>query len=181
MELIYLFFYYVRGFKDLLCEVSCVFASARSPHFVPPDITFTIASVVLRRVYPIHCFAPCVNFLNYETCLLEALMLPLNVADINVSPYFCSKNNLDVIIRCWIVINCLTQNGSYIYHLLQQSGTRLFVYNLRVGFIYFLDVNMPKILPLTELHFWRDILKISIYLADLHNEKWHYKIISRSL
>jgi len=80
-------------------------------------------------------------------------MLPLNEADINVSPYFCSKNNLYIITICWNIINCLAQSGNYIYHLLQQSGIRLFVYNLRVGFVYFLDVNMRNIGPFNRTTF----------------------------
>jgi len=77
-------------------------------------------------------------------------MLPLKGANINVSLYFCSKNNLYIIIRRWIIINCLTQSGSYIYHLLQPSGTRLFVYNLRVGFVYFIDINTRSIVPFSR-------------------------------
>ena len=67
---------------SLLCVCQC------SLHLVPPDITFKIASVVLRRVYSIHCFAPCDDFLYDETWTRESLKLSLYGANLNVSPYF---------------------------------------------------------------------------------------------
>jgi hypothetical protein len=36
------------------------------------------------------------------------------------------------------------------YHLLQQSVTQLFVYSVRVGFVYFSDVNMSEIIPFNK-------------------------------